>query len=391
MRIVIFGASGFVGSEIIPLLLESGHELVLVSRNRSDTERRFPLAEVSSLQNWCDNADRFDLVLNLVGPDQKGKPSMKGQFQSHLIAIRTIASQAAKMGKVRFMHLSSVRCVDPLDLSPYTTAKRQAEEIVLETFGGGCEILRVGAVLGTKCSGRRRFLNYFYGSVGRSIRDFSSAVSPVTNVEAIVAAIEAGPKAGLVSTLLVSDREALLPYRLWRSSLNGAFLLGIFAFLPLWLLIWLIIVVFDGFPGLFLQERVGRSGQIFRCVKFRTLAKGTPQVGTHLLEKGSFTSTGFLLRATKIDEIPQVINVLTGAMHLIGPRPALPSQKKVHEAREFFGATHATPGLTGWAQVNGVDMSEPNRLAQLDYEYLQIRSILWDVKILWRTFRKRSR
>jgi lipopolysaccharide/colanic/teichoic acid biosynthesis glycosyltransferase len=388
MKVVVSGASGFVASEIIPLLVESGHDVLLVSRAPSVLQPSFPSLTILSVDNWYHSARHFDMVLNLVGPTLDPDVICESNEEAYLRATQEIAVRAREVGIRRFIHLSSIHCVELADKSPYTAAKRQAEKIVRQSFGDGCEIYRVGAVYGHKVYGRRRFLNFLPRGLKPVAQGLLSALTPTTHVQSIVAAVERDAGADSEPRILVADAEASVVYRLWRSSLNLLFLAVVLALLPLWAFVWVLIVVRDGFPGLFLQDRVGKSGRIFRCVKFRTLVRGTAATGTHLLGEESFTVTGRVLRKMKIDEIPQAINILRGDMHLIGPRPALPGQREVHVSRAFLGISDATPGLTGWAQVNGADMSEPHRLAQLDYDYLGIRSILWDIRIISRTIRK---
>ncbi len=114
------------------------------------------------------------------------------------------------------------------------------------------------------------------------------------------------------------------------------------------------------------QVRIGRHQRPFVLVKFRTMRPGTAEVATHLADAAAITPWGRFLRRTKLDELPQLWNVLKGEMSLVGPRPCLPSQTELIRARERLGVFAVRPGITGLAQVLGVDMSEPERLAELD-------------------------
>lgn len=142
---------------------------------------------------------------------------------------------------------------------------------------------------------------------------------------------------------------------------------------------------------LFFQERVGQNEVIFHCMKFRTMVKGTPNVGSHDAEKSWITPVGRILRRTKIDELPQLVNVLRGEMSLVGPRPCLPSQFDLIAARRSFDVFSVRPGITGVAQVKGVDMSAPWQLAELDASYLRNQSALIDLKILLQTVSGKGR
>lgn len=135
---------------------------------------------------------------------------------------------------------------------------------------------------------------------------------------------------------------------------------------------------------LFRQERVGRHQRPFVLYKFRTMRPETPQVATHLVTAAAVTPFGGFLRRTKLDELPQLWNVLRGEMSLVGPRPCLFNQTELIQAREARGIFDVRPGITGLAQVNGVDMSDPMRLATLDAEMLRRLTVLAYLRfIVW--------
>lgn len=146
--------------------------------------------------------------------------------------------------------------------------------------------------------------------------------------------------------------------------------LGLLLLLPVLLVLcglgWL-----DTRSPLFRQERVGRHQRPFVLVKFRTMRQGTASVASHLASSSAITPLGALLRRTKLDELPQLWNVLLGDMSLVGPRPGLFNQQELTEARAAQGVFAARPGITGLAQVNGIDMSTPDLLAQTDARMLR--------------------
>lgn len=147
-------------------------------------------------------------------------------------------------------------------------------------------------------------------------------------------------------------------------------LLGFPILLILALIGWL-----DTRSPLFRQTRVGRNQLPFTLIKFRTMRVGTASVATHLANSSSITPFGHFLRRTKLDELPQLWNVLWGEMSLVGPRPCLPNQYELIAAREVLGVFNARPGITGLAQIQGIDMSTPEKLAQIDAEMLQALSL----------------
>jgi lipopolysaccharide/colanic/teichoic acid biosynthesis glycosyltransferase len=142
----------------------------------------------------------------------------------------------------------------------------------------------------------------------------------------------------------------------------------------------------DG-PAIFAQERIGRWGRVFTCYKFRTMAIGTVQAGTHEVSASAVTALGSRLRRWKIDELPQLWNVLLGDMSFIGPRPCLPSQTELVERRLAAGVLDVRPGISGLAQVNDVDMSNPKKLVEWDVRYIALRGLVLDMILILRTIR----
>ncbi len=142
-------------------------------------------------------------------------------------------------------------------------------------------------------------------------------------------------------------------------------LIGLVVGLPILVLLTLI-GLFDTGAPLFRQERVGKHKRPFILVKFRTMKKDTASVASHLASASSITKFGHFLRRTKLDELPQLWNVLKGEMSLVGPRPGLFNQEELTKSREAKDVFSVRPGITGLAQVNEVDMSTPEKLAKLD-------------------------
>lgn len=151
---------------------------------------------------------------------------------------------------------------------------------------------------------------------------------------------------------------------------------------PVILLAMLAIRLSSPGPALFSQTRVGQNGVLFACHKLRTMVVGTPSLPSHQAPANSVTAAGKVLRKFKIDELPQLWNVLVGEMSLVGPRPCLPTQTDLIERRRRLGVLAALPGITGLAQMKGIDMSDPNLCAETDAEYLSAASVRLDVKIL---------
>lgn len=133
-------------------------------------------------------------------------------------------------------------------------------------------------------------------------------------------------------------------------------------------------------PALFRQVRVGQHEAEFILYKFRTMAIDTTDVPTHEVSHTKVTRVGRFFRRTKVDELPQVWNVLKGDMSFVGPRPCLPSQVELIYERRVLGVAALKPGITGPAQLRGIDMSTPRALAEADAEYLRLQSTAFDLR-----------
>jgi len=174
-----------------------------------------------------------------------------------------------------------------------------------------------------------------------------------------------------------------------RFDLALALLLTLILALPIALVAILVRLTSPG-PALYWSDRVGRHNRIFRMPKFRSMRIGTPAVATHLLKdpNACLTPIGSFLRKSSLDELPQLWSILVGNMSFVGPRPALFNQDDLIEQRTEFGVHELVPGLTGWAQVNGRDELPIPEKVKLDVEYMQRRSLWFDIQILWLTFVK---
>ena len=161
-------------------------------------------------------------------------------------------------------------------------------------------------------------------------------------------------------------------------------LLGLIFGFPVLVIIYCIGLADTGSP-LFKQERVGRNKKPFILVKFRTMKVDTASVASHLASTASITKLGGFLRKTKLDELPQLWNVLKGEMSLVGPRPNLFNQQELIAARDALGVYSVRPGITGLAQVNEIDMSTPELLAKTDAEMIKTLSIAGYFKYILQT------
>lgn len=156
---------------------------------------------------------------------------------------------------------------------------------------------------------------------------------------------------------------------------------GLLFTLPIFLLV-IVIVFFDTGSPIFLQTRVGKNKKPFTLIKFRTMKIKTKSVASHLASADSITKLGSLLRKSKIDELPQLINVLKGEMSFVGPRPNLFNQEELIKERDTLKIYDVLPGITGLAQVNTIDMSTPKLLAETDNEMIKSLTIKYYFKYI---------
>ena len=167
---------------------------------------------------------------------------------------------------------------------------------------------------------------------------------------------------------------------------NIVCLVGFISVSPLIILAGAFIVIEDGFPIFFSQERIGLKKKTFKIIKIRTLKKNTPNIGTHELKNSNMLKNSKWIRKTKLDEFPQLINVLKGDLNLVGPRPGLVTQKILLEERSLKNIYLVKPGITGLAQILGYDMSDPKKLAEIDEAYIINRTFILDFLIIVGTF-----
>jgi len=164
-------------------------------------------------------------------------------------------------------------------------------------------------------------------------------------------------------------------------------LLGLIFLSPLLIFIFFI-GLFDNGSPLFIQKRVGYNLKSFLIIKFRTMPVGVRSAGTHLIKDIKLTSFGFFLRRTKIDEIPQLLNVLMGDMSLVGPRPCLFNQRKLISERKKRGVFKVRPGITGLSQILSINMKTPTLLSKTDQKMIKNMSLHSYFYYIFKTFFK---
>lgn len=392
LKIIVSGASGRVANLLVTDLLVRGHSLILVSRQPELLVDRGPRCVNVSVSEWENHAPGVDLFLNLAAANNDSGLPLQDFLQANRDFAVDLAKRCDELGIPKFIYVSTVHALDLSRASPYAESKRQGSIAVRAELGDRMQTLYLGTVYGSTFLGRMRLLNHFQGPLRKIAFLLSSAAKPVTSSASIVSYIDSlATEAMEQEKILVDSKEKNWFYRAWRNLLHSAFLVLFLAASPLLAAAALAVLVVDGRPVLFLQARIGRDGNLFTCPKLRTMKRGTASTGTHLADKAAVTVTGKLMRSTKVDELPQVFSVVRGEMNLIGPRPCLPSQRKLVQLRENYGIIRERPGITGWAQANGVDMSNPHKLVSYEKAYLANQSVSFDLKILLTTVFVRMR
>ena len=159
-------------------------------------------------------------------------------------------------------------------------------------------------------------------------------------------------------------------------------------------MILLIIGIFENGSPVFKQERLGYNQKLFLLIKFRTMKKETKSVATHIVDHSMITQFGFFLRRTKLDEVPQLFNVLIGQMSIVGPRPCLANQEELINERKKRGVFRVKPGITGLAQISQIDMETPVLLAETDLKMIKKMNLYYYFYYIFNTlmliFKKRA-
>lgn len=390
---LVLGASGQVGSWLVPRLKSAGCELTLVGRDVARLREKYPGQRCLGLENWSNEAKGFDTVINLAVINTTSSERW-AEFEAVNVELPVqLAKQAAAAKIPRFIQVSSVHALDEADISNYARSKRLANEALARVKGVEVITLYLAAVWGDRWAGNLGFLNRLPRPLALLLLGPLSALKPTVHIDTVSRAmLTAVAGEGSYRRVVADDQDRNLWYRFGCVLRDYSFALSVLLFF--WwalLIIWLWVRLDSPGPGIFAQERVGEGGKSFTCYKFRTMRAGTVHAGTHEVSVDAVTSMGAFLRRTKLDELPQVWNILKGEVRLVGPRPGLPVQKELFAARQARGVFSVKPGITGWAQIHDVDMSDPERLAWWDAQYIGMRGILLDLRIILATAFGRGR
>ena len=389
-RVILTGASGRLGKALVPKLRSEGYALILVGRDELKLRELFPLDICLNFTSLKDHLRKNDNIVYLAARNNDQDGPMEDFRAANVDRALSVFKMAENASVKRFIYFSSLHvlnssyfaskdCYSRSKLEAEVALAREAKDVQLIT-------LRLAAVYGCGFSGKLKFLSAVPEVFQKRLIVLLGFIKPMVSFDKVVQAVTDSIR----DSDNISNRIFVV-----RDNFNGSGyitmkrvidlgLVGIGFLFVGWLLplIWIAIKLTSRGPGFFVQTRVGKDNRFFKCYKFRTMYLGTEQVGTHDVLPKSITSIGKWLRKYKIDELPQLWNVLINDMSIVGPRPSLPNQTELIEKRESEFVYSVKPGITGLAQIANVDMSQPAALAKIDGEYIATASLLTDIRII---------
>ena len=386
MKIVLTGVSGFVGPQLVARFAAAGCEMLLVGRDPVALASMFSDHRVCGYDDLAREGAGFDVVLHLA----KMNSGQAGSTEAFMDANKGLAERVIEAAKTagipRVIYGSSIHALDLRNTSAYVLSKRAGADAVLAAQGIAGEVLYLPLVHGDQWAGKLARLNALPKPIRRVVFSMLAALKPTVHIDRIVTHVLSPAATGTHEGILSDNQDDNLFFTYSKRALDLVAAAAIAVFFGwLMLIVWVLVKRDSPGPGLFAQVRLGRGQKPFTCYKFRTMADGTKQAGTHELSAASVTRIGAFLRRTKLDETPQIINLLRNEMSLVGPRPGLPVQHELTAARASKGVLDVKPGITGLGQIKGIDMSTPERLALEDSRYIALRGLLLDIRILLAT------
>lgn len=386
MRIVVAGASGFVGGLLIPLLSAKGCDLLLVGRDRSQLRSVYPTLRSCGYDELEQAAAGFDVLVNLVTVNNDVDTVPEEFHRVNVGLMLDLIEKAGRAGIDRFINVSSIHALDESNTTPYAESKRAAVSALETVTEPVVFTVYLPLIYGPRWAGKLAPLNRLPRFLATPLFTLLAAFKPTLHISGLAEFVVGIRKGMPSSTILTDGQRDNVAFKIAKRMIDLSF--AITVVLVLWwalLLIWIAVRAGSKGPGIFAQPRIGQNGRIFTCYKFRTMATGTAHLGTHEVARSAITAVGTFLRRSKLDELPQVINILRNEVSLIGPRPCLPIQQRLVDERRARGLLALTPGISGLAQVNDIDMSDPERLAEWDARYLALQSLTLDLRIMLAT------
>ena len=379
--------SGSVGKNIVPLLECRGIELLLVGRNPLKLQKLFPMHRAVSYEDLKNETQKFDSIVHLAVLNNNSSKSLNEFRKINVHFLEKLIEIAKKLKVKTFINLTTIHTMSSRNLSHYALTKIEGEQVLANAKGITAINLRLPAIYGAKYAGKLSIILKVPKLVRPFVFQILTSIKPAVKSKLVVKALIKASNGSIKSDLIITDSQSDNKfYNITKRVLDLTFVF--FTITLLWwllILVWLLVKFSSPGPGIFAQKRVGKNAELFTCYKFRTMKLDTKIAGTHEVNPSNVTYVGKFLRKTKIDELPQLLNILKNEMSLVGPRPCLPSQTDLISARRSLGVFEMVGGITGWAQIKNIDMSDPSRLSEVDAEYQSLRTIPLDLKIILAT------
>lgn len=388
MKLLITGASGFVAQQIIPHLRAAGVDLVLVSRDVATLQARYSDCASGTYEEWDRLAPGADAVLHLAAKNNDEDGDAEAFMRVNSAFLQEVLDKTKASGIPLLIFTSSLKARSGGAAQDHYGRSKEAAEVQLQSETGlAVHICQLAAVYGESFAGNLAIVTKFPAAIRPFLLQVLGTIRPTLSAKTLsdeILRVMADPRSD--HKILTNGQKGNLVFAGFKRGLDLLFV-AVIGVLFFWLLavVWAAVKFTSSGPGIFAQERVGRNGKSFTCYKFRTMQQGTKQAGTHEVAASSTTRVGAFLRKTKLDELPQILNLLKGEMSLIGPRPCLPSQTELVDARTRLGVLDVRPGISGLSQIRNIDMSTPLKLARSDAEYIALRTIPMELKIILAT------
>jgi lipopolysaccharide/colanic/teichoic acid biosynthesis glycosyltransferase len=388
-KILITGATGFLGKCLLNHFNNMDHELILVGRNVDIINQLYPNRIAINYDDMKSLQIKIDVIIHMAVINNNENLPFKSFFKVNVELYKDILNFASKNSVKKVINLTTLHIFTSKN-NNYTKSKKLAlredknyED--LEIYNIFCPM-----IYGKTFRNKVHFLNLFPSSISAAIFNILSSITPVVNSNSVVKCIEALTiETGRIprNIYISDDKSKNISFKVFKKVIDISFVIAVILFFWwVFIILWLVIKVSSPGSAIFAQKRIGKNGSLFKCYKFRTMNIGTDNVGTHEVDKNSITRIGKFLRSSKLDELPQIINIIKGDLSLVGPRPGLPNQTELFEARNLRDVYAVLPGITGLSQINNIDMSTPNELAEWDKRYITMRSIPSEIMIIILTF-----
>jgi uncharacterized protein YbjT (DUF2867 family) len=324
-KIVITGASGFIGVQIVPRLVSAGFELLLVGRNPDKLSELFPDVKNCGYASIAEDGQGFELLLHLAVLNNNSLSEADEFQQVNVDLLEQTLAAAKQAGISRFVNVTTFHALDGKG-SEYARSKRAALDILEDEEDIAVTNIFLPAVYGDEFAGKLAIVNKVPALLRPPALTFLTALLPTVHVDELARFLATDLASKPQTILLANSQDQNIVYRIGKRLIDVLFCISVIV-LAGWILaiVWVLVRLGSPGSGIFAQERVGQNGKTFICYKFRTMKTGTKQAGTHEMTADAITGIGAFLRKTKIDELPQVWNILRGELSLVGPRPGLPA------------------------------------------------------------------